>query len=311
MSGPWHAGEIALQTAVGVATRMAEVGPRVLRDHLIDQHRDFYPQLPFVVLGSVDPVGAVWATLRAGHPGFAKAPDAHRLHVALPPETDDPAEAGLSDGAAVALLGIELPSRRRNRLNGRLTRTSDGFDIAVGQSYGNCPKYIQMRSPVFIRNPSVPAAYPPEILSSLDPAARTQIAHADMVFVASYADTDSGRQVDVSHRGGAPGFIRVAADGVLTIPDFAGNFFFNTLGNFALNPKAGLVFPDFATGDLLQMSGEVELDLTPAIGYAAALRTWRFRARRIIRRRDALPLRADLAEWSPNALAAGAWPEPT
>ncbi len=311
MPGPWHAGEIALQTAAGVATRMAEIGPRVLRDHLTDQHRDFYPQLPFVVLGAVDPAGAVWATVRAGRPGFARALDAHHLHLALPREIDDPAEAGMPEGAAIALLGIELPSRRRNRLNGRLVRTSGGLDIAVDQSFGNCPKYIQVRNPRFVRDPSLPAAHPPEVLPGLDDGARSQVVNADTFFVASYADTDSGRQVDVSHRGGAAGFVRVGMDEALTIPDFAGNFFFNTLGNFAVNPKAGLVFPDFTTGDLLQMSGEVELDPSPPKAYAAALRTWRFQPRRIVRRRDALPLRAVLDEWSPHTLAAGAWPDPT
>jgi predicted pyridoxine 5'-phosphate oxidase superfamily flavin-nucleotide-binding protein len=308
MASAWHAGEIALQTAAGVATRMAEVGPRVLRDHLIDQHRDFYPQLPFVVLGAVDPDGAPWATLRAGFPGFARAPDAHHLHLALPPEAGDPAGAGLADGAPVGLLGIELPTRRRNRLNGRLIRTADGFDIAVVQSFGNCPKYIQTRHLDLVRDPSAAASPAPEILTVLDDALHTQTARADTFFVASYADTDSGRQVDVSHRGGAAGFVRVGADGTLTVPDFAGNFFFNTLGNFAVNPKAGLVFPDFTTGDLLQLTGKVELDLSPAKDYAAALRTWRFWPRRIVRRRDALPLRATFGEWSPQSLNAGAWP---
>jgi len=308
MAGPWHAGEIALQAAAGVAARMAETGPRVLRDHLIDQHRDFYPLLPFVVLGAVDRAGDAWATLRAGYPGFAHAPDDRRLRLALPPAPDDPVEAGLSDGAAVALLGIELPTRRRNRLNGRLTRTADGFDIAVGQSYGNCPKYIQTRHPVFVRDPAQASGRPPEILSGLDDAARAQISRADTFFVASYADTEEGRQVDVSHRGGPAGFVRVEPDGALTVPDFVGNFFFNTLGNFAVNPRAGLVFPDFTRGGLLQMSGDVDLDLSPPDGYAAALRTWRFRPRRIVRRSDALPLRAEFGEWSPHALAAGAWP---
>ncbi len=30
---------------------------------------------------------------------------------------------------------------------------------------------------------------------------------------------------------------RLAAAGNLTVPEFNGNFFFNTLGSFALNPK--------------------------------------------------------------------------
>ena len=53
---PWHAGEVALQASLGMAGRMAEIGPHVLRDHLIEQHRLFYPQLPVLILGAVDPV---------------------------------------------------------------------------------------------------------------------------------------------------------------------------------------------------------------------------------------------------------------
>src|SRR3546814_14766932 len=66
---------------------------------------------------------------------------------------------------------------------------------------------------------------------------------------------------DVSHRGGRPGFVRVTEDdgrSVLTIPDFSGNQFFNTLGNIAINPRAGLLFVDFATGDLLTLTGRSE-----------------------------------------------------
>ena len=67
---PWHAGEIKLQRAVGVAERMQEVGQRVIRRFMPDQHRAFFSQLPFVALGAVDHDGDVWATLVAGAPGF-------------------------------------------------------------------------------------------------------------------------------------------------------------------------------------------------------------------------------------------------
>jgi hypothetical protein len=69
--------------------------------------------------------------------------------------------------------------------------------------------------------------------------------------------------------------------------------FFNTLGNFVLNPKAGLVFVDFTTGDLLQMTGDVELILdsvTPST-LEGAERLWRFSPLRIVRRSNALVLR--------------------
>ena len=104
---PWHPGEIAIQRSVGVADRMAEVGRRVIRDHLIDQHRDFYPQLPFVVLGTVDPAGNAWATLRGGRNGLLRAPSAS-LNIRSRRDPDDPADAGQEDGDAIALLGIDL-----------------------------------------------------------------------------------------------------------------------------------------------------------------------------------------------------------
>ncbi|KTT37838.1 pyridoxamine 5'-phosphate oxidase [Pseudomonas oryzihabitans] len=287
----WHPGESLIQERVGVRQRMAEVGPRVIRSFMPDQHRAFYQQLPFLVLGSVDVAGLVWATILEGPPGFLHSPTATTLDIAAVPALDDPASAGLTDGAAVGLLGIELHSRRRNRLNGTLTRTAEGFQLAVEQSFGNCPRYIQPRD-----LQSVPAADPApaiERLTVLDAAARALIERADTCFVASYAEPNGERQVDVSHRGGPPGFVRVGDDGVLTLPDFSGNLFFNTLGNILLNGQAGLLFVDFARGDVLQLSGtaEVLFDTPEIAAFPGAERIWTFRAKSLVRRRGALALR--------------------
>lgn len=309
LRSPWHEGELALQRRYGVETRMDEVGRRVLRDHLIDQHQEFYPLLPMVVLAAVDGEGDVWPTLRAGHPGFLRAPDPHHLTVALTREPADPADAGMDDGAAIGLLGIDLTTRRRNRLNGIVHRHQGGFDVVVEQSFGNCPKYIQLREPRFVRDPALPSAARPVTSAGLDPVARSLVEGADTFFVGTYADIGGRRHVDVSHRGGRKGFVRVGDDGWLTIPDFAGNRFFNTLGNIAVNPRAGLVFTDFSTGTLLQMTGEAELlpDDLADVSVAGAERYWRFRPKRVVRRDDALPLRYELTEWSPFALATGDW----
>ncbi|WP_244480515.1 pyridoxamine 5'-phosphate oxidase family protein [Methylobacterium sp. Leaf399] len=292
---PWHPGEVALQANLGVAERMAEIGPRVIRDHLIDQHRAFYAHLPFVVLGAVDPAGDVWATLRTGRPGFLEATDPAHLRVRAVAEPGDPAEAGLSDGAAIGLLGIDLATRRRNRLNGLLERTGpDGFAIRVQQSFGNCPQYIRVRAnphPIAVSAPAVP-----EVSDRLDERARALVVQAETVFVASYAEGGDGtRQVDVSHRGGPAGFVRVGADGALTVPDYSGNRFFNTLGNMLANPRAGLVVIDFAGGDLLQMTGRatVALDAEEIADFPGAERLWRFEPRTVIRRAGAWPLRFD------------------
>lgn len=294
-ASPWHAGELALQHSMGVVERMDLTGRRFVRPFLLDQHREFFSLLPFVVLGSVDPQGDAWATVRAGEPGFLHSPDPLSLHVAAARDHADPADAGMEDRDAVGLLGIDLMTRRRNRLNGTVRRTGEAaFDIDVEQSFGNCPRYIQNRSFHFARPPYEPTQAAVAELASLDEAARALIAGADTFYVASYVDdADGKRQVDVSHRGGRPGFVRIEPDGSLTIPDFAGNLFFMTLGNFLLNPRAGLLFIDPATGDMLQMTGDAKLlPDSPAVAeFDGAERLWAFQPRRLVRRPDALPLR--------------------
>ncbi|KMO11103.1 pyridoxamine 5'-phosphate oxidase family protein [Methylobacterium platani] len=311
---PWHPGETAIQATVGAVERMAEVGRRVVRTAMPDQHRAFFAQLPVVVAGSVDAGGAVWATLLAGPPGFLAAPTPTELTLAARPDPADPAAEGLRPGEAVGLLGIALDTRRRNRANGVLVPSADGsLRIAVTQSFGNCPQYITLRDTIPAADPGESRAGPVEESAGLDAAARALIAAADTFFVATYADTDGGRQVDVSHRGGRPGFVRVDPDGTLTVPDFSGNLFFATLGNIWLNGRAGLVFPDFATGDLLQLTGaaEVILDSPEIAAVRGAERLWRVRPHRVVRRRGALPMRwSDRpAGASPQALATGAWPD--
>lgn len=294
----WHEGERFIQQKLGVAGQMETVGPRAVRDFMPDQHRAFYAQLPFIVVGSVDRAGDAWATFLEGRPGFISSPTPTTLDIAARPDPVDPAGPGMSDGAAVGLLGIEMHTRRRNRMNGVLSKAHPGLRIDVDQSFGNCPRYIQRRDFSFGRDPAMPGAGIREERVALDPAARRLIEEADTFFVASWAERETGRQVDVSHRGGKAGFVRVDGDGTLTIPDFNGNLFFSTLGNILLNGKAGLLFVDFSTGDMLQMTGEAQVifDSPEFAAFQGAERLWTFRAQKIIRRPAGLALRESFRE---------------
>ncbi|MBK5538081.1 pyridoxamine 5'-phosphate oxidase family protein [Pseudomonas sp. TH05] len=287
---PWHAGEQQLQAHMGVVERMQALGSKVIRQAMPDQHRQFYQQLPFLLFGAVDAAGNPWASLLEGPPGFAHSPAPDLLRIERLPAPEDPAQ--LAAGAAIGLLGIELHTRRRNRLNGRLQAyAADGFSVAVQQAFGNCPQYIQRRE--FEQAPAITSAMPAvQRLEQLDAAATALISAADTLFVASYLDQPEGRSVDVSHRGGPPGFVRVEGN-CLTIPDYSGNRFFNTLGNLLLNPRAGLLFIDFARGDLLQLSGRTQIILEgPQVeALPGAERVWQLQVEHLVRRPAALGLR--------------------
>jgi predicted pyridoxine 5'-phosphate oxidase superfamily flavin-nucleotide-binding protein len=288
---PFNSDELAAQLSAGG-------GPRGhgIREFMPEQHRHFFAQLPYLFVAAIDAAGWPLATLLTGQPGFVQAPDPVTLHIAALPGAGDPAAEALSSDRDVGMLGIDFSTRRRNRANGRiLSRDSGGISVAVKQSFGNCPQYIQRRTVAFPEGNSAEAlSREVESLVHLDEAARATIERADTFFVASRSRPGDGAAygADISHRGGRPGFVRVDGD-ALTIPDFRGNRYFNTLGNLTVEPRCSLLFIDFEAGDLLQLQGMAEVDWNAAAAaqFAGAERLWRFRAVRGWRRRAASSVR--------------------
>lgn len=290
---PYHAGEQALQRRAGVRERLAEVGPRVVRDHMPDAHRELFQKLPFVLLGSVDAQGQPHASMLAGVPGFMRTPDAQTLAIGARPAAADPLHAALRLGAPIGALGIEPHTRRRNRMNGLVRALQPhGFHIGVQQCFGNCPRYIQGRQARWLGGDG---AQPPTVRRGecLDAEALALVRAADTFFIATSVPPErigasAAEGVDVSHRGGKPGFVRVqrSADGVdtLTVPDFAGNNMFNTLGNLSLHPRAGLLFVDFTSGARLHVAADARIVWGGAetAAFAGALRLLQFRVREVL-----------------------------
>ncbi len=307
----FHPGEIAVQERVGVRAHMAGIGSRNIRRFMPDQHRRFFEDLDFLLLGTVDDDGQPWATVLTGDAGMIRSPSRTRLSVSALPEDDDPARAGFTIDRPVGVLGLMPENRRRNRMNGRVVAIdSRGFDIEVAQSFGNCPQYIQTRERVAADPAPRPAAEDRATLSAED---IQRITGADTFFIASRsAESDAlAAGVDVSHRGGRPGFVKVEEDGALVWPDFSGNLFFNTLGNLTVDPRAGLLFVDFATGDVLQIAGEAEIvwEGQALEAFRGAERLVRLRPNRVVLRRAALALRFVFNEASPVLNETGTWDE--
>jgi len=304
---PFNPDELAAQVLAGGGPRGSGI-----RDFMPEQHRVFFAQLPYLFLGSINAAGWPLATLLTGHPGFVQSPDPVTLHIAALPDVGDPAAEALAADREIGILGIDFSTRRRNRANGRIQRLeTGGITVGVNQSFGNCPQYIQQRVVASSRiEPAEGASTPVESFDHLDEAAQAAIERADTFFVASRSRAGEGAAygADISHRGGLPGFVRVDGD-VLTIPDFRGNRYFNTLGNLVAEPRASLLFVDFETGDLLQLQGSAEVDwkAAPAKQIAGAERLWRFRVAGGWRRKAGSPLRWSFVEYARTTLQTGLW----
>lgn len=281
---PFHAGELLAQQLAGGGPAGASI-----RGQMPEQHRQFFPLLPFVCVALADETGWPIATVLHGEKGFVTSPDPGQLHIAGLPDRDDPARSHLADGADIGILGIDMATRRRNRANGSVLHTNDrGILVNVKQSFGNCPKYIRVRQLAHVeRHQSQVDTFG----TDLPKDALALIASCETMFVAtSGGPTVSGRTggLDISHRGGEAGFLRLKGH-VLSVPDYPGNRYFNTLGNLLLEPRASLLLLNFENGDILQIQGIAKVfhdmsdELRPERG-------WEFSIVGGSMRRAALPL---------------------
>ncbi|MEP3049242.1 MAG: pyridoxamine 5'-phosphate oxidase family protein [Roseibium sp.] len=259
LASPFHLGEKRVQERLGVRG-IEDFARKVIRDYLPEQHRDFYTAQPFLIVSARDEAGRPWATLLEGEDGFVSSPDTKTLTFDTQTVRGDALEAAFTPGADVGVLGIELETRRRNRVNGHIISGASGITFEVEQSFGNCPQYIRERA--YWRSPDAPT---PVLTkgSRLTATQRDWIRSADTFFIASGyrgEGDDPAFGMDASHRGGDRGFVEVLDDQHIRFPDYAGNNHYNTLGNFLLDPQAGFLFLDFASGSLLQLTGTATID---------------------------------------------------
>lgn len=259
----FHDGELRVQTRAGVHDRASRTG-RMTANVIPANAMTFVAQQSMAVLGSVDEHGQPWCSVIFGEPGFVHAPDTTSVVIntgRMGVFAQDPFWRNIQTQAGVGMLLIELSTRRRLRINGKLQQTTAlRYTLQIEQAYPNCPKYIQRRLVRPGQTTALPLIEKPECGQHLQAPQKKWIAQADTFFVASAHPARDGQyHVDASHRGGKPGFVEILNDSQLRIPDFAGNNMFNTLGNIESYPHAGLAFIDFEQKRILQLAGQARI----------------------------------------------------
>jgi predicted pyridoxine 5'-phosphate oxidase superfamily flavin-nucleotide-binding protein len=271
--GAFHEGELAVQRATG-AREIAERTSRMLSSAIAASPAAFLAQQRMLVLASVDDGGAVWASLIFGGQGFASSPngealtlDLGRAHIA----PEDPVLRNLGVGSMLGVLAIELGSRRRYRVNGFVSSSSEArVELAVREAYVNCPKYIQRRHLSESNEPRATSA-PGARGTVLDLERQLHVRRADTMFVAS---RHPSRGADASHRGGEPGFLEIRDERTIRVPEYPGNGLYNTLGNLLVSEHAGLAVVDFDGGRVLQLTGSASVVLEGAPYWDFVISSW-------------------------------------
>ncbi|KAF2794179.1 oxidoreductase-like protein [Melanomma pulvis-pyrius CBS 109.77] len=242
---------------------------------------------PLLAIGALDAQTRPWTSLWGGQPGFSQPLGGGIIGTrTIVDGVNDPVVQALVGGVEkgemvqddtkmFAGLTIDLMTRKRVKIFGHMVAGSvgeidvefeDGAEKPEGapskqdqiqlvtkieQSLGNCPKYLNQYE---IR----PALVTSRLLSQsseLSAEAKDLISKADMFFLSSSTPED----MDTNHRGGPPGFVRILSDTEIIYPEYSGNRLYQTLGNLQMNPRVGITFPDYETGNVLYMTGTAEI----------------------------------------------------
>ncbi len=254
---PFHKGELLVQRKANEDDIAVRTGV-VIKDVIPVGALKFIDKQPMVIVSSRDNERNIWTSVLVGKPGFVTAINERNINVHLPSmvsSKSDPFWNNIETERGIGLLFIELATRRRLRVNGTVSIDKGNLLVSVEQAYPNCPKYIQRRE-IEITSSNSAVKHSRKRGSYLTTNLKEWVKNSDTFFVGS---SDGKKNIDASHRGGNPGFIQILDDFTLKIPDYSGNSMFNTLGNFEINPKAGLLFVDFENGGTLQLTGEAKI----------------------------------------------------
>ncbi|MCZ6554743.1 MAG: pyridoxamine 5'-phosphate oxidase family protein [Candidatus Dadabacteria bacterium] len=296
MKSKFHSGEIAVQTRAGVRD-IAQRVSRVISSTLPHNVQYFLEIQSMVIIGSIDGNNHVQASVLTGNPGFIQALDERTIRIDAMTFDGDPLIANLKKRNEIGILAIDLETRHRLKVKGEAQIKSGIIYVTVKRAYAQCPKYIQAREAV-----SIPSEYHAkgniQHSENLSNDLQKFIATSDTFFISTYHE-DSG--VDVSHRGGNPGFVKVLNQNKIVFPDYSGNSMFNTLGNISVNPGASLLFIDFQNGSTIQLTGEANIiwDDYRVEEFAGAERIVEFEICGVVHTSDALPLQWQFLNYSP------------
>jgi hypothetical protein len=209
---------------------------------------DWLTEQTLLAVATLDGAGHLWATVIPGKPGFLQA-EANGTHLWVDRSMPQAVLANLKSDGRIGLLAIDLTSRQRMRINGTATALPSGLHISVQEAFFNCPKYITRRSalPSTTHNETAQREGIQLLAEHLQLLSET-----DLLFLAT---AHPERGLDVSHRGGDPGFVQLLPDGRIRIPDYPGNSLFNSLGNLLIDSRIALAIPNLHTGSILQITG--------------------------------------------------------
>lgn len=253
MHSQYHSGEREAQRLAGEQD-IADAREGMVRQAIPRQVFEWLKEQTLLAIATMDADGHLWATIVPGKPGFLQ-PDANGTHLWIERTMPPTVLTNLKSGGNIGLLAIDLNSRQRMRINGTATALPAGLHVSVQEAFFNCPKYITRRTA--LPSPTKERETVDRQGSQLLAEHLQLLSETDVLFLAT---THPERGLDVSHRGGDPGFVQLLPDGRIRLPDYTGNSLFNSLGNILIDPKIGLAIPNLRTGTILEITGTATIE---------------------------------------------------
>jgi len=254
MNNVFHKGEHHIQELMSVR-QSSDALSSLIQNKIPPIAKDFLEELNFCMVSLNTKQFNLYTITIYSTSSFIEIIDNSTILISLDYRSHIPKIFFEEENLNIGMIGLNFENSKRIRINGKGQIKDNKLKINIDEIYSNCPKYIKKR--IFSKNLSTKTKQNVITESLLSTDIIHTISNLDTFFIAS---SHNEKGVDISHKGGTNGFIKVISPIKLEFVDLPGNNLYNTLGNIYTNPYINIFFIDFDRRNTYQILGKATIE---------------------------------------------------
>ncbi|WP_121626815.1 pyridoxamine 5'-phosphate oxidase family protein [Poseidonibacter antarcticus] len=249
MNTVFHEGEYHIQEIMGVR-KSSDTLSSMIKDNIPPIASKFLKDLNFCIITISTKKDDLFTYTVYNHNNFIEIVNQSQISINLENHSYIPKEFYNIKNINIGMIGLNFEKAMRIRINGKGKIKSNKLYLSIDEIYSNCPKHIKRRvlqeDTKILENQTIQKG------RKLNEEIINIISNIDTFFIAT---SHKEKGLDVSHKGGNKGFLKVLETNQLAFKDVPGNNLYNTIGNIYTNPNINIFFIDFKNYDTYHIKG--------------------------------------------------------
>lgn len=249
MNNIFHEGEYHIQEIMGVR-KSSDTLSSMIKDTIPPIASEFLKNLNFCIITISTKEDDLFTSTVYSIDNYIEVLNQSQICISLKNHSYIPKEFYNAKYINIGMIGLNFEKAMRIRINGKGHIKENKLYLSIDEIYSNCPKHIKKR----VLQKETKSFDAKDIIKEkfLSKEVIKIISDIDTFFIAT---SHKEKGLDVSHKGGNKGFLKVLTTNQLLFEDMPGNNLYNSIGNIYTNPNINIFFIDFKNNDTCHIKG--------------------------------------------------------